>query len=763
MLRFGPLIGIIVVVGLLAVTPKIKAGGDGAKSFEAFRDTLLNLQIDSSSYRQVGGVVFEDGLITISLDSGSLVFLERYEGRRMIALFRGSGTAMFTPNHPTEVVNLQRFYHADQFSEEFDRGIFVFSDNRLTSLLDEFPAGGTVAKEFGAMVAEATEFISENDRLDIDGALSRCLLNEYTAPIFHAKLHYQKVMECILSHNPYDTEPFYLIARHDKKGPSELTFINQCPDVHGWPTLTDDGVEPTDQVRTSLHTMTCTIARSLDMITHDRVDMVVRADSVLWLEMELTSLLDVDSVYLGSTKLTMFRAKGSSRFWMKLPRWYHKGEALSPSISYSGDIIERVRDYTILRTSLDWIPAHSYFQRALYDVTFSYPSSMSLISLGKQESVTTVDRTTTSRWVTSVANTNNSFHIGLFKKRELEMTNETPTATMYYNTSDQADAVAMDVQQSMLFYTRIFGPLAIKHLNATELPGTHGEAFPGLLHLSTYAFVRAEDVSTDDFFGEQFTSHEVAHQWWGISVKPMIYRDRWLSEGFAEYSCLMYSQLAAQEQKKFFRLLEDYRKQIMTFGKKTTGADLAPPSVALGHRVRSGAGMAGGQAYNAFVYYKGAWVLHMLRNMMIDFKTMKEDVFLTVMKEFFTRYNGKRASTADFQHVIEEVTGTGMGWFFKEWVYGNELPTYRVAWKKEKLPEGQWKVTMRVKQENVSEDFTMLIPIKVTSDDKKFIRLRLNVTGKESEIILPHFSFEPDDVIFNDLTSVLCDVKTEKF
>lgn len=755
--------GLIATLSAMAIAQDVHAGGEGSRTFEAFRDTLLNLQIDSSTVRQIGGLVFEDGLITISLDSGSLVFLERYEGKRIIALFKGSGTAMYSPNHPTEVVNLQRFYHADQFSEEFDKGIFVFTDNRLASLIDEFPASGTVAKEFGAMVSEATEFISENDRLDIDGALSRCLLNDYASPIFHAKLHYQKVMECILSHNPYDTEPFYLIARHDKKGPRDMTLINQCPDVNGWPPLTDDGVEPTDQVSTSLHTMTCAIARSLDMITRDRVDMIVRADSVLWLEMDLTSLLDVDSVNLGPTKLTMFRAKGSSRFWMRLPRWYRKGEALSPTISYSGDIIERVQDYTILRTSLDWIPAHSYFQRALYDITFSYPSSMTLISLGKQESINTVDRTTTSRWVTSVANTNNSFHIGLFKQRELEMTKETPSATLYYNTSEQVDAVAMDVQQSMLFYTRLFGPLAIKHLNATELPGNHGEAFPGLLHLSSYAFFRAEDISTDDFFGEQFTSHEVAHQWWGISVKPMIYRDRWLSEGFAEYSCLMYSQLAAQEQKKFFRLLEDYRKQIMTFGKKMSGADLAPPSIALGHRVRSGAGMSGGQAYNAFVYYKGAWVLHMLRNMMIDFKTMKEDVFLTVMKEFFTRYNGKRASTADFQHVIEEVTGVGMGWFFKEWVYGNELPTYRVAWKKEKLPEGQWKVTMRVKQENVSDDFTMLVPIKIVSDDDKYIRLRLNVTGKATEIVLPHFSFEPDEVIFNDLTSVLCEVKTESF
>jgi len=286
---------------------------------------------------------------------------------------------------------------------------------------------------------------------------------------------------------------------------------------------------------------------------------------------------------------------------------------LDLTVSMSGGIIERVRDYTILKTSLDWIPAHSYSQKALYDITFSYPSSMSLLSLGKQESISTTDRTTTSRWATSVANTNNSFHLGLFKSRELETTKETPSATLHYNTIDQVDAVASDIQQSLLFYTRLFGQLEIKHLNATELPGTHGEAFPGLLHLSSYAFVRADNAATDDFFGEQFTSHEVAHQWWGITVKPRTYRDRWISEGFAEYSCLRYSQLAAKEGQKFFRLLDEYRKQIMGFGKKAIGKNLAPPPVELGHRVSDGAGMSGG-AYNAFVYYKGAWVLHMLRS-----------------------------------------------------------------------------------------------------------------------------------------------------
>ena len=224
----------------------------------------------------------------------------------------------------------------------------------------------------------------------------------------------------------------------------------------------------------------------------------------------------------------------------------------------------------------------------------------------------------------------------------------------------------------------------------------------------------------------------------------------------------MYSQLAAQEGEKFFRLLEDYRKQIMDYGKKTIGKDLSPPPVALGYRVTSGTGMSG-SGYNTFIYYKGAWVLHMLRNLMLDLRTMKEDAFMTVMKEFYNRFKNSHASTDDFRAIIEQLTGSNVGWFFDQWIYGNELPTYHVAWKKEELSDGQWKVTMRIRQEGVSESFVMPVPVKVTNEDGKAVRMRVNVSAQTNEVVLPLFGFEPEDVVFNDLASVLCNVNTEKF
>ncbi|MBU3678301.1 MAG: M1 family metallopeptidase [Candidatus Kapabacteria bacterium] len=754
---------------LILAGPTLQAQGskmtpsDLTQTYELMRDSLKNLQIDSSSFRQISGVFFEDGAYSISLDSGSFAFLQAVDGRRVAAVFHGTCSATFSPNNPTEIINLRRFYDGNVYMATCTSAVFIFGDDRLPTLIDEFPPSAFTDDKLLKLASTAREVLVNEDDGEIFSPVARFTLNRLRTPFMWARLSDMREtserINCWIRHDPSQEEPFSLAISNEKKGPTGYAQVCQCADPERPAIISDDGSASYDDVATQKHTVVCSLDRGLSMKSSDRIDMTMLRDSLRWIEMALTSYLKVDSVHINGASTAFFRAKESEAFYVRIPTLIPKGGKCVMTVFMRGDIIERIKNYTVLKTSLDWIPSHSYFHKALYDMTFSYPASMTLVSLGRQVSITTNDQVTTSQWITDTPNTNNSFHIGLFTKKELETSSETPKCTMFHvaTSYENADEVGQDVAQSMLFYTRLFGPPPIAHLNATELPGNHGEAFPGLLHLSSEAF-----VSMEDFFQEQFIAHEVAHQWWGISVKPLSYRDRWLSEGFSEYSCLMYSQLAAQEGDKFFRLLEDYRKEIMSYGKKAIGKDLAPPPIALGHRVSNGTGLSG-DGYNTFIYYKGAWVLHMLRNLMIDLRTMKEDAFMMVMREFYNRHKNSHASTDDFRTTIEKLTGSDVKWFFDQWIYGNELPTYRVAWKKDKQPDGQWKVTMRIKQEGVSDAFVMPVPVKVTNEDGKALRMRINVTSRTNEVVLPLFAFEPEDVVFNDLASVLCDVKTERY
>ncbi|MEN9282002.1 MAG: hypothetical protein RL594_937 [Bacteroidota bacterium] len=759
----SPRIGFILLAATyVTLCTTFSLGYEDPRTYEVLRDSLRNLAIDSSTHRIVAGIFFEDGLYSVSLDSGSIAYLKSVDGRRIAAVFHGSCSGTFTPNNPTEVGNLRRFYDGNVYMATCTSAVFIFGDDRLQQVVDEFPTVPLTDKHLVELATSVREQLVDADNGEISSTMANILLNKRSSPYMVIEMQDKSPSTGITAyflHDPFREEPYSLFIRNDVKGPKELVAVNQCADPQRPATRNFNGSMSFDMVSTQKHTVACSLSRSLAMVTIDRIEMTMEADNVQWLEMALTSYLSVDSVHVNDEHTVMFRAKDAESFFVRLPKPLSKGSPFTMTVFYHGEIIERIKDYTVLKTSLDWIPSYSYNHKALYDMTFSYPASLTLLSLGRQTSITTQDQTTTSRWVTDTPNTNNSFHIGLFKKKELDRNDEIPTCTMYHvaTSYQNANEVGLDVTQAMLFYTRLFGPPPIASLNATELPGNHGEAFPGLLHLSSEAF-----TSLDDFFQEQFIAHEVAHQWWGISVKPLSYRDRWLSEGFSEYSCLLYSQLAAQEGEKFFRLLEEYRKDIISFGKKTVGKDLAPPAIALGHRVSAGAGLHGG-AYNTFIYNKGAWVLHMLRNLMLDLRTMKEDAFMLVMREFYSKHKSAHATTDDFKATIERLTGSDVSWFFNQWVYGNEIPSYNVAWKKEQQQDGQWKVTMRIRQHGVSESFVMPIPVKVASEDGKLVRMRINVGSTTNEVSLPLFTFEPEDVIFNDLSSVLCEVIMEDF
>ena len=153
--------------------------------------------------------------------------------------------------------------------------------------------------------------------------------------------------------------------------------------------------------------------------------------------------------------------------------------------------------------------------------------------------------------------------------------------------------------------------------------------------------------------------------------------------------------------------------------------------------------------------------MHMLRVMMIDFQTMNEDVFVTTLRDFFKSNAGREVTTQDFIDCVERNTKFDFSWFFDQWLNTNDIPTYKYAYKTEKV-NGKYVTKFKVKQENVPADFKMLIPIALIDDDKKVTASRTYITGaKTVEFELAPTDTEPDEVIFNYLEGVLCELDEE--
>lgn len=312
--------------------------------------------------------------------------------------------------------------------------------------------------------------------------------------------------------------------------------------------------------------------------------------------------------------------------------------------------------------------------------------------------------------------------------------------------------VGSDIVNSIAFYQKVYGQCPVEEFTVSESPYGGGEAFPGMINLSTSTFQNTSDQGIDEIL----RAHEVAHQWWAFGMDFNNYHDKWLSEGLAEFSALWYMQTVLKNNKLFFKKLDLMRDDIMDTRKYLLSSGIRAGAIWLGYRTST---MDTPEDYALLVYYKGAWVVQMLRNMMLDLNTMKEDKFIGAMQEFYSRYFGGCATTEDFKAVMEKHTGRDLGWFFKQWVYGDNIPEYKFSYTTTKTPEGKCKLTYRIEQTGVPSDFQMLIPIQFDFGKDQTARTRVLAKGPctQNDLLMP---MEPKDIIFNPFASVLCKQET---
>ncbi|MCP4231324.1 MAG: T9SS type A sorting domain-containing protein [bacterium] len=177
------------------------------------------------------------------------------------------------------------------------------------------------------------------------------------------------------------------------------------------------------------------------------------------------------------------------------------------------------------------------------------------------------------------------------------------------------------------------------------------------------------------------SAHEQGHQWWGDCVTCETFDNMWLNEGFATY-CEMFYHEDASGMNIVRSHMDDKRDSIIMWSwtKRT-------PIYPLG--------------MDGLVYYKGAWVLHMMRNEM-DSDTQ----FYDALKYYRSQHDYGTATTPEFQSDVEAFTGEDWDWFFYEWVYMAGYPEIEWYW----TNTGDNEVTIHVEQ--VQDIITFpLVPI----------------------------------------------------
>jgi aminopeptidase N len=240
------------------------------------------------------------------------------------------------------------------------------------------------------------------------------------------------------------------------------------------------------------------------------------------------------------------------------------------------------------------------------------------------------------------------------------------------------------------------------------------------------------------------TAHEMAHQWWGQTVGFRSYRDQWMSEGFANTSASIFLQATRPKPDEFRDFLKEQRRLITE--KNVEGfrpIDVGPVTMGL----RLGSSRAGWDIYQKLVYPKGAYILHMVRMLMWT-PNEGDDRFKATMHDFLEAHRLQAATTEDFKAAIERHMSPAMNlggdhtmdWFFREYVYGTDLPAYHFE-SQVSQKEDATMLHFKLVQSGVSADFRMAVPIYLELADGKVIRMgTVNMVGPnttETTVNLP--------------------------
>ncbi len=323
-----------------------------------------------------------------------------------------------------------------------------------------------------------------------------------------------------------------------------------------------------------------------------------------------------------------------------------------------------------------------------------------------------------------------------------------------FSTSANTQYAADISFQALKLFQYYFGKLPFKTIAVTEQPiRGYGESWPTLIFLpydslldgTTQHQLHLADSAEKREFYNLVAVHEMAHQWWGHAVGWKTYRDQWMSEGFAESSAALYLK---KLHPKDFRAFWDLKRKWL-LSKNPEGhrpVDVGP--LYLNYQLNA---HLEPRTSTELIYYKGAYVLEMLRALLEDPRQPEPDArFIAMMHELVTSFANRNASTADFQRITEKYVAGSMDWFFNQWVYGMEVPELEFKYTLQPGDSGKTVLHMSLTQAGVSDQFESRVPIYLTLGGNPqrlgFLKIK-GSTSTQGEVTLP---VHPDKVSIDE-------------
>jgi hypothetical protein len=704
-------------------------------------------------FATVSNLVLKRDAATFTLKSGEIYFVPPIQDRTFGAVFLGEGELSLTPPTDIEKHTLSLFTKEESITESFTRLVLHFTDKTL----EEIKASPLVRMGTnGAQAGRAQDAYHENQTLtrktlrrNVELRKLVDLYNPQRPGFFTAFIDGKRFNKLLFQYDPLgipivSPEEVLLSSYGETDGGLWTAF--HLADEYAKGTASSDEDH-----------------RIYD-ITHHEIDTVISGTKLTSTDTLTFRLLDAGARVLPFTLFPSMRVsqvkdeKGrvldfvqeskneDADFGVIFPEPLEAGKDYKLTLEYGGGdaLIDVGSGNYYLVPRLTWYPNNecsAFGDRATFDVTYHYPKGKVLVGTGDSTPAVADGSVMMAKWssghnVLAVS----GFNYGGFKKKEV-LDKDTGYSIEFYaneltpafmagaeemgnmSTTMMADSMLADAQNATRLYNAYFGKLPFTRLALTQQPaGNFGQAWPTLVYMPFTAFMdptqrylaTGGDVryATMDFF-EYVAPHEIAHQWWGHMVGWKSYHDQWMSEGFAEFSTSLYVQQIIRDEKRFLAFWSRQKDRITQAGPLTNGyKPYTVGPVTQGRRLFSG---KTGRTYQFLVYPKGAYILHMLRMMMADQKT-GDKRFMAMMQDFIKSHYNEDVSTEDFKRIVEKYMSKQMDldenhrmdWYFNEWVYGTEMPSYKFEYQL----SGDV-LSAKITQSGVSPNFKMLVPVYV--------------------------------------------------
>lgn len=805
-------------LALLAISLAFPSNSLAASSPRELLAGLTALQLDPQSVyliSQKDRVELRRADTIITLEEGKLAFYQPYEGRITGFVFSGLGHTVALPRDSAEKQQMARFLGAPVLDQQFVSAYVRFTDDTADDLLKQFHSANLQPAEDAAFTALWDKHLQ---RLNPSHSL-RILYEKFSdnpRHFFHAGM------------DGITTGPFDVLVenmRDENFMLGQPRRVDKVDYYDVWASYPTPGSTPPkthfDALRYHIDT-TIHPDNSLDADTSIEFRALTGGEQILLFQ--LARALKVESVSSGSSEQLAFfqnegiteqelRKKGSDTLVVFLPTAPKPGELFTLRFRYRGNVIEDAGNNVLYVGSREsWYPHFGDAgEFAFYDMTLRWPRRLRLVATGnkldeREEGDLRVGHWTTDQpvpeagfnlgdyAVTSIFSENRtidvyanhqmeeviaarlrrfpsiyeapeaSLPLGVGRSTRLDPPPPTPSPT------EVLKQLAKEIDSSIHFYERFSGPFPFKHLGISQIPGSFGQGWPGLVYLSTLSYMSADTQQRagltsigQELFTDIVPVHEVAHQWWGNVVGWSSYRDQWIDESISAYLALLFTDSQKNPDRTLHTWLERHRQRLLT---KILNEDLTPADVGpliMGSRLSSSKSP---DAYDAVVYSKGVWIIHMLREMLRQPNASAESQdarFVTLLHNLMKKYSAKALTTTQLQHEVEAVMtpkmdlegGHSMEWFFEQYVRGAGIPRYKVEFTTRHTEKG-FQVRGKLLQSGVPHSFIAPVPLYASLGSGRTLLLgTVNTSGDETS-----FSFmvptTPRKILVDPKLTLLC-------